>query len=331
MGEGAFLGAGRCRQRRAGRSRLLPRRVGELGAYGGAAAGAQQPRPPPHLPPPSPLHSVSYVNTAACKSAISYIDGDKGASRPGPRPNPTPKPRPRPRTPNPKPPGILRYRGYPIEQLAERCTFPEVAHLVIYGRLPTGGELSSWEEALARHSALPPPVVEAVAALPHDAHFMGTVLTGARGRGGGARVGRRAARASSPPPLSTALCALSTCHPEQNPALAGNSVYADPAVQDKQIARLVGKMPAIAALAYHRASGRAAARPNQRLGYAENFLFMLDAGASPDYRPNPVLARVGKEEGEREGRARGVARPDPPTPPHRRLWTSCSRCTRSTR
>lgn len=123
-----------------------------------AAQARPPPAPPPRLPPPAPTPTPppppphSYVNTAACKSAISYIDGDKG---------------------------ILRYRGYPIEQLAARCTFPEVAHLVIYGRLPTGGELVAWEEALARHSALPPPVVEAVAALPHDAHFMGTVLTGA--------------------------------------------------------------------------------------------------------------------------------------------------------
>lgn len=92
--------------------------------------------------------------------------------------------------------------------------------------------------------------------------------------------------------LPPAINALSTCHPEQNPALAGQSVYSDAAVQDKQIARLIGKMPAIAALAYHRASGRLAAVPNQRLPYADNFLFMLDAGASPTYRPHPRLARA---------------------------------------
>lgn len=223
----------------------------------------------------------SYVNTAACRSKISYIDGDKG---------------------------ILRYRGYPIEQLASKASFEEVrgdfflnyildsralkkakkthsekkkkklfkvSHLVIYGRLPTASELSTWSEALARHSALPAPVASAVAALPHDAHFMGTVLV--------------------------ALSALSCCHPEQNPALAGQGVYASREVQDKQIVRLVAKMPAIAALAYHRASGRGGAGgaawppvPNQRLGYAENFLFMLDSGgaASPGYRPHPRLARA---------------------------------------
>lgn len=105
-----------------------------------------------------PHNLYSYVNTASCISRISYIDGDAG---------------------------ILRYRGYPIEQLAERCTFTEVAHLVVYGRLPTGGELAGWEDALARHSALPPPVIGAVAALPHDAHFMGTVLTGKSKESGG--------------------------------------------------------------------------------------------------------------------------------------------------
>ena len=151
----------------------------------------------------------------------------------------------------------------------------KVSHLVIYGRLPTATELSVWSEALARHSALPAPVAAAVAALPHDAHFMGTVLV--------------------------ALSALSCCHPEQNPAVAGQSVYNSREAQDKQIVRLVGKMPAIAALAYHRASGRGGAGgaawppvPNQKLSYAENFLFMLDSGgaSSPSYRPHPRLARA---------------------------------------
>jgi len=196
------------------------------------------------------------------------MERERGERTLSPRPSqPSPHPSPSSHTLSPSP-GILRYRGYPIERLAEAATFPEVAHLVIYGRLPTGGELGAWEDALGRHSALPAPVLAAVAALPHDAHPMGTVLT--------------------------ALCALSTCHPEQNPALAGEGVYGDVAVQDKQIARLVGKMPAIAALAYHRASGRAATPPNQRLGYAENFLYMLDAGpgSNPAYRPHPALARA---------------------------------------
>ncbi|CAL8464767.1 g4302 [Coccomyxa elongata] len=184
-------------------------------------------------------YDPGYVNTSAVKSAISFIDGDKG---------------------------ILRYRGYPIEQLAEKSHFTEVAYLLIYGELPDARELARWDEALMRHSAVPDAVERAVAALPHDAHFMGIVLT--------------------------ALNALSTVHPEQNPALAGQNIYKSKEIQDKQIVRLIGKMPAIAALAYHRASGRNVSMPNQRLSYAENFLYMLDAAGKPNYKPNPRLARA---------------------------------------
>ena len=136
--------AGRGRAKRRGKTHASEQKGGQRGRW----PRQRQRRP---FPPSPPHHTSSYVNTAACISSISYIDGDAG---------------------------ILRYRGYPIEQLAQHCTFPEVAHLVVYGRLPTGGELTGWEDALARHSALPPPVVGAVSALPHDAHFMGTVLTG---------------------------------------------------------------------------------------------------------------------------------------------------------
>ena len=181
-----------------------------------------------------------YVNTTACNSSISYIDGDKG---------------------------ILRYRGYPIEELAERSSFLEVAYLVVYGHLPSTEQLTRWEEAVMRHSALPTAVENVIAALPHDAHPMGTMLAG--------------------------MAALSTCHPEQNPALAGQNIYKSKEVQDKQIVRIIGKMPTLAALAYHRSTGRRPAVPNQKMGYAENFLFMLDAGAgSSSYRPNPRLARA---------------------------------------
>ncbi len=90
----------------------------------------------------------------------------------------------------------------------------QVAYLIIYGALPSGKELARWDEALMRHSAVPVAVERAVAALPHDAHFMGIVLT--------------------------ALNALSTVHPEQNPALAGQSVYNSREIQDKQIVRIIG-------------------------------------------------------------------------------------------
>jgi hypothetical protein len=113
-----------------------------------------------------------------------------------------------------------------------------------------------------RRAALPVAVEECLAALPHDAHPMGTLLTG--------------------------LAALSTCHPEQNPALAGQHVYKSREVQDKQIVRLIGKVPTLAAAAYHRLSGRKPTPPNQRLGYAEvgvggvlNSAFML---AQPEHQ-----------------------------------------------
>lgn len=194
---------------------------------------------PGFVPHPSPLRLPRYVNTTACISRISYIDGAKG---------------------------VLRYRGYPIEQLAERASFLETAYLVVFGELPSRAELSRFSEECMRHSALPEAVERAVAQLPYDAHPMGTVLTG--------------------------LAALSTVHREQNPALAGQNIYKSRQVQDKQIVRLIGKIPTLAALAYHRASGRKAAQPNTHLGYVENFLFMLDAGADRSYRPNPRLARA---------------------------------------
>ena len=92
--------------------------------------------------------------------------------------------------------------------------------------------------------------------------------------------------------LLTGLAALSTCHPEQNPALAGQHVYKSKDVVDKQIVRIVGKIPTLSAYAYHRASGRKPAAPNQKLGYTENFLYMLDSSNRPNYSPNPRLAKA---------------------------------------
>lgn len=173
--------------------------------------------PPPSRRSPAPLRhppapSRSYTNTAAVISRISYINGDEG---------------------------ILRYRGYPIEELAERSTFTEVAYLVLYGDLPTHDQLTAFNAAVSRHSALPVVVEEVIAALPHDCHPMACLLTG--------------------------LTALSGCHPEQNPALAGQNVYRTQEVQDKQIVRLVGKVSAgkeeLVGMRYmpHPAPGQAAA------------------------------------------------------------------------
>ena len=185
------------------------------------------------------MFDPGYMNTAPCKSKISYIDGDAG---------------------------ILRYRGYPIEVLAEKSSYLESAFALVYGDLPDAAQLREWEETIARHSALPVPVIAAIEALPHDAHPMGVILAG--------------------------LNALSTFHPEQNPAIQGGDIYRAHGAQDKQIVRIIGKMTTLAAHAYHRNTGRAPAHPNQKLGYAENFLYMLDAGLDPDHRPNPRLAKA---------------------------------------
>ena len=179
------------------------------------------------------------MNTAPCRSAISYIDGDKG---------------------------ILRYRGYPIEELAEHSSFLEVAYLLLYGSLPSAKQLADWQEAVLRHSALPAGVAAAVGTLPHDAHPMGALLTG--------------------------LASLGAHHPEANPAIAGQGVYKPPGARDKQCVRLLGKMPALAAAAYHLRTGRAPAPPRTDLSYAASFLYQLDAGLAPRHTPHPRLARA---------------------------------------
>ncbi|KAG1671004.1 hypothetical protein FOA52_014246 [Chlamydomonas sp. UWO 241] len=184
-------------------------------------------------------YDPGYTNTAAVISRISFIDGDKG---------------------------ILRYRGYPIEELAAKSTFVETAYLTLFGNLPTTSQLTTFNEAIMRHSELPASVMNVLDALPEDAHPMGVLLTG--------------------------ICALSTCHPEQNPALSGQNIYKSREVQDKQIVRLLGKMPTLAAIAYHKTTGRKPMHPNQRLPYSENFMFMLDGGYNPAYKPNPRLARA---------------------------------------
>ncbi|KAG0598229.1 hypothetical protein M758_12G056100 [Ceratodon purpureus] len=185
------------------------------------------------------MFDPGYLNTAPVRSKISYIDGDKG---------------------------ILRYRGYPIEELAEKSSFTEVAFLLMYGNLPTKPQLADWEASISQHSAVPEGVLDVLAALPHDAHPMG-MLVGA-------------------------ICALSSFHPDANPALKGQSLYDSKAVRDKQIVRILGKVPTLAAAAYLRMAGRPPVLPSSELSYSENFLYMLDSLGDRKYKPNPRLARV---------------------------------------
>ncbi|KAK4787870.1 hypothetical protein SAY86_011703 [Trapa natans] len=185
------------------------------------------------------LYDPGYLNTAPVRSSICYIDGDEG---------------------------ILRYRGHPIEELAESSSFVEVAYLLMYGNLPSKSQLADWEFAISQHSAVPQGILGIIQAMPHDAHPMGVLVS--------------------------AMSALSVFHPDANPALRGQDLYKSKQVRDKQIVRILGKAPTIAAAAYLRLAGRPPVLPSSNLSYAENFLYMLDSLGNRSYKPNPRLARV---------------------------------------
>ncbi|PWA89080.1 citrate synthase, glyoxysomal [Artemisia annua] len=185
------------------------------------------------------LYDPGYLNTAPVRSSICYIDGDEG---------------------------ILRYRGYPIEELAESSSFLDVAYLLMYGNLPSQSQLADWEFTVAQHSAVPQGILDIIHAMPHDAHPMGVLVS--------------------------AMSALSVFHPDANPALRGQDLYKSKPVRDKQIVRILGKAPTIAAAAYLRMAGRPPVLPSSTLSYSENFLYMLDSLGDKSYKPNPRLARV---------------------------------------
>jgi len=178
------------------------------------------------------------MNTISCTSRISFIDGDKG---------------------------ILEYRGYPIEQLAEKSNFLEVAFLLVYGELPTKDQFSTWKSKIMSHTFLNNDVGQMMKNFRYDAHPMGMIIS----------------------TLST----LSTFHPEANPALAKDP-YDNKILRNKQIHRIIGNMPTIAANAFRHRIGRPFNKPGQNLDYVENFLFMLDALNDPKYKPHPKLVRA---------------------------------------
>ena len=177
-------------------------------------------------------YDPGYDNTAACKSKITYIDGDQG---------------------------ILRYRGYPIEQLAEQSSFLEVAYLLLNGELPTQPQLTAWEYQIMHHSFVHENMRELFAAFRYDAHPMGMMIS--------------------------AMAFMSTLHKE-----ATN--VEDAPIRYKQILRLLGKLPTVAAFCYRHRIGRPFNYPNADLGYAANFLYMLDYMGQTTYDVNPVLAKA---------------------------------------
>ena len=174
----------------------------------------------------------AFLNTASCRSAVTFIDGSKG---------------------------ILRYRGYPIEQLAEKSTFVETAYLLVYGELPTHEELATWKEDLSNHVMLHENIKKFMEGFRYDAHPMGIFLS---------TVG-----------------ALSTFYP-----LAMD--IDDPASRRRQTLRLIAKVPSIAAYAYRHSVGKPYVYPDSELSYTGNFLNQLFKRTEPFYRPDPVLERA---------------------------------------
>eukprot|EP01027_Heterolobosea_sp_BB2_P015073 GEZU01021596.1.p1 GENE.GEZU01021596.1~~GEZU01021596.1.p1 ORF type:complete len:464 (+),score=160.99 GEZU01021596.1:435-1826(+) len=179
-----------------------------------------------------------FMNTAVCESRITFIDGDKG---------------------------ILRYRGYNIEDLAMNSTFMEVAFLLINGALPTKKQLDFWNMRISRHTYLHENLIQLLKTFRYDAHPMGMLIS--------------------------SIAALSTFFPDANPALQGTTLYKSEATRNKQIFRILGKVPTIAACAYRHRIGRPYNQPNNELSYTENFLYMLDH-LNEDYRPHPTLSRA---------------------------------------
>ncbi|MCC6164110.1 MAG: citrate synthase [Acidobacteria bacterium] len=177
-------------------------------------------------------YDPAFTNTASCRSAITYIDGDKG---------------------------VLEYRGYPIEQLAEKSTYLEVAYLLMFGELPTSAQLAEWKAGIVKHTLLHENIKHLMRGFRYDAHPMGVFLS---------TVG-----------------ALSTFYPD------AKSV-SDPEVRLANIRRLIAKTPTIAAYAYRHSKGLFYVYPNNSLSFAGNFLNMLFRMTESKFEVNPVLERA---------------------------------------
>jgi citrate synthase len=177
-------------------------------------------------------YDPAFMNTASCRSSITYIDGDKG---------------------------ILRYRGYPIEVLAERCSFLEVAYLLLFGELPTTSELKTWVHEITHHTMLHETTKKYMEGFRYDAHPMVMFVS--------------------------TVAALSSVYPEARQVHdADNRLL--------QIKRLIGKVPTIAGMSYRHNVGFPYVYPDNDLSYTENLMNMLWKMVEPKYVANPVLARA---------------------------------------
>ncbi len=185
-----------------------------------------------HLDPALRIYDPSFVSTASCASAVSYVDGDAG---------------------------ILRYRGYPIEVLAEQSDFLEVALLLLTGELPGPAALAEWRQEIVVHTYVHENVKHFMQQFHHDAHPMGMLVS--------------------------TVAALSTFYPD------AKQIF-DEEVRHKQIVRLIAKMPTLAAFAHRFSVGMPFVYPDNDLSYTTNFLSMMWKVAEPRYAAHPVLTRA---------------------------------------
>ena len=177
-------------------------------------------------------YDPAFMNTASCKSNITYIDGDRG---------------------------VLEYRGYPIEQLAEQSSYLEVAYLLLYGELPTAEELKQWTWDITHHTFINENIRKVLDGFHHSAHPMGM--------------------------FEAMVAALSTFYPE-------SKNIRDEACRRKQIHRLIAKVPTIAAFAYRHRVGLPISYPDNDLSYEGNFLNMMFKTTELKYQPNKVLEKA---------------------------------------
>ena len=177
-------------------------------------------------------YDPGFKNTASCKSSITFIDGDRG---------------------------ILRYRGIPIEEIAEKSDYLEAAYLTLFGELPSREQHEDWKHHITHHTFTHENLKKIIDGFHHDAHPMGMFVS--------------------------VVAALSTFYPE-----ARN--IQDPEVRHKQIVRLIAKVPTIAAFAYRHSVGLPYVYPDNDLSFAGNFLNMMYKISEPKYEPDPVLEKA---------------------------------------
>jgi citrate synthase len=177
-------------------------------------------------------YDPAFTNTASCRSRITYIDGGKG---------------------------ILRYRGYPIQDLAEKSTYLETAYLLLSGELPTRTQLDDWVHQITHHTFIHENVKHMMDSFRYDAHPMGMLVS--------------------------AVGALSTFYPE-------SKSVEDPQIRQRQIYRLIAKMPTLAAFSFRHSIGMPYAYPDNDLSYIGNFLSMMFKTTEVKHRPHPVLEKA---------------------------------------